>query len=91
VPRRLKQACGAWPVGAWLEVGRPCRCTKTRDGLTSPFTVLLVEIGPEGCTPTQQSPFSLTLRSLPRRVLLPLALRRKMRKLNDTKRKQGNT
>jgi hypothetical protein len=57
VPRRLKQACGAWPVGAWLEVGRPCRCTKTRDGLTSPFTVLLVEIGPEGCTPTQQSPF----------------------------------
>jgi hypothetical protein len=30
-------------------------------------------------------PFFLSLRSLPRRILLPLALRRKMRKLNNTR------
>jgi hypothetical protein len=53
---------------------------------------VLVEIGPEGWTPTQQPLFfSLTLCSLPRRVLLPLALRRKMWKLNNTRRTEGNT
>jgi hypothetical protein len=46
---------------------------------------LLAEIGPEGWTPTQQPPeLSHSLSLLSRRVLLLLAQRRKMQKLNNT-------
>jgi hypothetical protein len=47
--------------------------------------------GPKGGLRHNSPLFSLTLCSLPRRVLLPLALRRKMRKQNNTRKTQGNT
>jgi hypothetical protein len=47
--------------------------------------------GPKGGRRHNSPLSSLSLSLLPRRVLLLLALRRKIQKLNNTKGKQGNT
>jgi hypothetical protein len=69
-----KETCMSTHARAWLHGGHPRRCTC----ILVSRGLLLVEIRPEGCTPTQQPPeFTPSLRLLPRGFYFYLRKERK--------------